>query len=294
MPYTPSASNIVWESTTNELKMDLDLLDDNNVSVGDSIQGDVTFTFKLVGSDVLGETTVSRGTSFPAVVAVEFSVYDGTSPFVISAASFGNYSFIESASYRLSATQIIQPPQNLPPAGGGGAICFLGNAPVLTPSGYRRMDSLRAGDKVTTPNGGTVAIEAVKIMSCAAGPETNPYVIPKGEFGATKRVLISPRHRVATRGGMIEAQHLGLAQEERTGTLTYYNLALPGWANMIVAGVEVESLAPVERIAMPLATFKSLIEKKYGSTSTPAVREMIRNTCRFLQNGMVECPVMRR
>lgn len=179
------------------------------------------------------------------------------------------------------------------PSSGGGAICFFGNAPVLTPAGYRRMDSLRAGDKVATPGGREAAIEAVKIMRCAAGPETNPYVIPKGEFGATKKLLISPRHRVATAKGMVEAQHLGLAQEERTGTLTYYNLALPGWANMIVAGVEVESLAPVERITVPFATFKALLEKNYGS-ATPAVREMIRNTCRFLENGMVECPVMRR
>jgi hypothetical protein len=177
--------------------------------------------------------------------------------------------------------------------GGGGVICFLGNAPVLTPAGYRRIDSLRAGDKVTTPDGRAVAIEAVKVMRCAAGPNTNPYVIPKGQFGATKRVLISPRHRVATAKGLLEAQHLGLEQEGRTGTLTYYNLALPGWANMIVAGVEVESLAPVERITVPFATFKALLEKNYGS-ATPAVREMIRNTCRFLENGMVECPVMRR
>ena len=174
----------------------------------------------------------------------------------------------------------------------GAVPCFFGDAPVLTPSGYRRMDSLREGDIVSTP-GGPAAIERVKVYRCAAGPTTNPYVIPKGQFGATRRLLISPNHRVATANGMVEAQHLGLRQEERTGELTYYNLALPGWANMTVAGVEVESLAPVQHITVPLAVFTALVAKKYGAV-TPAVLAQIKRTCRFLENGHVECPVLKK
>ena len=189
----------------------------------------------------------------------------------------------------IDGLEVILTVQNRPTA---GAPCFFGNAPVLTPGGYVRMDSLREGDLVSTPGGAAVPIQRVKVYRCAAGPATNPYVIQKGQFGATKRLLISPRHRVATANGMVEAQHLGLPQKERVGVLTYYNLSLPGWANMVVAGVEVESLAPVQRITVPFQAFVALVAKKHGSNLTPALLTKIKSTCRFLENGMVECPVM--
>lgn len=178
-----------------------------------------------------------------------------------------------------------------PPA--GDVTCFFGNAPVLTPTGYRRIDSLREGDMVSTPGGKAVPIERVKVMRCAATPSTNPYIIPAGQFGATKKLLISPRHRVATATGMVEARDLGLAQEKRLGELVYYNLGLPSWTNMVVAGVEVESLAPVTRITVPLAVFKIMIAKRYGAM-TPALAQKIAHTCRFVGNNMVECPAIKQ
>jgi hypothetical protein len=39
----------------------------------------------------------------------------------------------------------------------------------------------------------------------------------------------------------------------------YYNLELPEWDNMVVAGVEVESLAPKKRVTMTAAEFRSLV-----------------------------------
>jgi len=172
-----------------------------------------------------------------------------------------------------------------------GPICFFGNAPVLTPSGYRRMDSLRIGDLVSTP-AGPVAIERVFKKDYAASATTNPYVIPKGTLGATKRLLISPNHRVAVGGKMVEAcdPSLGLEQVAMDGTLTYYNLQLSGWANMTVAGVEVESLAPVKRLVISMADFAKIMTKKFG----PAWRQnpSIERTCRFLPDGNVDVPVL--
>ena len=299
MPYTLGVSAVSWDPSISKVSMTLDIKDDTGASINQPTGTEVTYTFALGDGTVLYVYTPNSVENYPMTFTIPFTGYTGTSEFKITPVdSGGMYEFVYpgfswSGMPTIVQQQAPQAPVNTPPKNSGGAICFFGNAPVLTPAGYRRMDSLRAGDKVTTPNGGTVAIEAVKIMRCAAGPETNPYVIPKGEFGATKRVLISPRHRVATAKGMVEAQHLGLAQEERTGTLTYYNLALPGWANMIVAGVEVESLAPVKRVTVPLSTFKALVEKNYGGF-TPAVLANIQKTCRFMPNGEVECPVMRR
>jgi len=91
------------------------------------------------------------------------------------------------------------------------------------------------------------------------GPKTNPYIIRKGQFGATEELLISPRHKVATPDGkMVEARDLGLVQKAMKSPFTYYNIELPGWANMRVAGVEVESLAPTKCIVVTMEQVKAL------------------------------------
>ena len=147
-------------------------------------------------------------------------------------------------------------------------ICFLGNAPILTPSGYKRMDSLRKGDLVTTSDGRAVAIQSVEIRATAPHSNSNPYIIPTGLYGATMNLPISPRHRVAVPGrGMVEARDLGLKQMPMRATWNYYNLSLPSWEtdNLVVAGVVAESLAPVKRITVTKAEFVKLLAKLYIS-----------------------------
>jgi hypothetical protein len=122
----------------------------------------------------------------------------------------------------------------------GQISCFFGDAPVLTPSGYRRIDSLRVGDKVTTLTGEDVITRVYKRLG-SASPSINPYRIPAGTFGATKDLLISPKHAIAVKGKMIRAENCGLKQVTPQGLLTYYNLELASKSNMIIAGVEVES-----------------------------------------------------
>jgi hypothetical protein len=178
-----------------------------------------------------------------------------------------------------------------------GPICFLAEAPVLTPSGYRPIASLCVGDMVMTADGRSVAVRAVKVMTCAAGPSANPYIIPRGLYSATEDLSISPRHRVAVGGGrMVEARELGLKQAKMSGVITYYNLELPNWGrdNLVVAGVEVESLAPVRRRAVSMAVFKRMIQRTYGGNVTPAVMAKVVRVCRFLPNGEVEIPYMKR
>lgn len=172
--------------------------------------------------------------------------------------------------------------------------CFLGSAPVVTPTGYAKMSTLTAGDNVLTADGRTVRIQRVLRKTVAAGPSTNPYMIPKGLFGATCNLAISPHHRVVmSDGSMVEARCLGLRQSNRSGTIEYYNLELPDWKhdNMVVAGVVVESLAPVRRMTMTIGEFKKALLTKYDSVS-PAILAKITKTCRALPNGRVDCPVL--
>jgi len=183
--------------------------------------------------------------------------------------------------------------------GGGGPICFLGSAPVLTPSGYRRIDSLRAGDLVQTADGRAVTIQRVKTMVAQPGPNTDPFVIPVGRFGATAALPISPRHRVAVPGsGLVEARDIGgLARLPMRAAWTYYNLGLPNWEtdNLVVGGVEVESLAPVERVRLTMAEFVAILTKKYGAEAgSKAVLDRVLATCHLSSDGLVEAPVIRR
>jgi hypothetical protein len=148
------------------------------------------------------------------------------------------------------------------------------------------MDSLKVGDRVSTPTG-TAVIQNIHCQEYTAGPSANPYVIPKGRFGATQELLISPRHKVSVKGRMVEARDLGLQQRD-VGPLTYYNLGLKG-ANMIVAGVTVESLASLTRIIISRAEFNRIVAAQHGGRITPEIAA----ACRFLQDGTVSVPALR-
>jgi hypothetical protein len=176
-------------------------------------------------------------------------------------------------------------------------ICFLADAPVRVPGGgVRAIANIQEGDLVETADGRAVAVQHVSVMACQPGVDTNPYVIPRGKWGATEDLRISPNHKVAVGNGrMVEAKNLGLKQVKMPSTITYYNLELPNWSTdrLVVAGVEVESLAPVRRKAIPLAAFNAMIARKYGANPAPGVVDKIRRMCTFLPNGMVEYPFLK-
>lgn len=184
-------------------------------------------------------------------------------------------------SFTVADLDIVLAPYTAPPS----IVCFLGSAPVLTPSGYRRIDKIELGDIVCTPKG-TAKVEAIKKQSYKASKYTNPYVIPEGTFGANRRLLISPRHKVAVNGKMIEARDLGLEQEAQKGDIIYYNLQITKTSNMIVAGVEVESLAPLVRITISREAFNYVLATRHGGVLT----EEIKSKCRFLPDGSVSVP----
>ncbi len=183
----------------------------------------------------------------------------------------------------------------MPISASAEAPCFLGEAPVLTPSGYKRMDSIKVGDKVLNNKGEAVKVEHVELTLCAASSSTNPYVIEKGVLGATERVLISPDHRVSTKGKMVKAKHLDLPREEMNGLIRYYNIQLEGWSNMVVAGLEVESLAPIQRTLLTVPQLVSVLQAKYGSDLiTAEITNKVLRTCRLMSDGRVEVPIMRK
>ena len=175
-----------------------------------------------------------------------------------------------------------------PDNGGGGPVCFLGHAPVATPTGPKRIDSLTEGDLVLTETGKSVPIQRVKVMRCRPGPTTNPYIIAAGQFGATEELLISPRHKVAVAGGkMVEARDLGLTQKAMKAPFNYYNIELPGWANMRVAGVTVESLAPAKRLVATVDQVKAAIAALPASQKTAETMKTLNRICQKTADGKI-------
>jgi len=114
-------------------------------------------------------------------------------------------------------------------------------------------------------------------------------------LGARRRLLISPEHRIAIPGrGMVRACDAGLQQETMTTqSFVYYNLELESWKNMIVEGVEVESLAPLRRITVTINQLATMLRAKYP-VITQAVLDRVRATCRFIDDKYVVIPVMRK
>jgi hypothetical protein len=142
---------------------------------------------------------------------------------------------------------------------------------------------------VRTADGRTATIKRTLRNEYTASAFVNPYVIPKGVYGATSDLAISPNHEVQTKDGMVKAKHLGLSQMEMTGSFVYYNIEVDDWAtdNLVVAGVEVESLAPVERVAVPAAAFSALMKERYGKNEVAMKRAM--SLC-YTKNGSIMMP----
>jgi hypothetical protein len=170
--------------------------------------------------------------------------------------------------------------------------CFLGNAPVLTPRGYERIDTLKKGNTIIS-TGGIVPITNVVSCNVQASSLTLPYVIPKGKYRAREDLAISPNHCIRVDDKMIPAKNLGLKQEKMEGSIKYYNIELEHWYNMFVAGVEVETLAPEKWVIVTKEQFNQAVKEQCGEM-TDELKKTISSKVKFLDNGMVECPVFRR
>ena len=274
-----------------------------NIADIDTTVNTTSYTIKVNG---LGSLTYADGTTGTITSGNYVQYTTTTNSLVLNAAPgyiISNISATPSQtglpSHSMSAT-IVTPNSaviyivTLVASAGSGISCFLKNAPVLTPSGYKRMDSLKIGDLVSTPEGTAVPIQAVNVERVAAG-KADPYVIPAGLYGAIKKLRISPDHRILTENGLVAARYLGLKQEAQSTAFDYYNLELPKWANMIVAGVTVESMAPVKRVTVTMAEFTSLMTKRYGSKAmSNEVLTKIMAKCRFLTDGRIEIPIMEK
>lgn len=166
--------------------------------------------------------------------------------------------------------------------------CFFGDAPVLTTKGYVRIDRLKKGDVVVTPDEQQIPIKRVVVTKVSASRDTNPYVIPKGMFNATEKLLISPNHKVSVKDKMVESKFLNLRQDYHKGILTYYNIELERYSNMVVAGVNVESLICAKEVYVTPEQFMASMKKRYGNI-TPEFYEKTLSKFKVMPDGRIRC-----
>lgn len=82
--------------------------------------------------------------------------------------------------------------------------CFVSGTLIDTPLGPRFVETLRPGDCVTTLDHGPQSLIWVgKTLRPAHGLHT-PVVFLPGQFGAERRTMVSPQHRILLRGPWIE------------------------------------------------------------------------------------------
>jgi hypothetical protein len=187
-----------------------------------------------------------------------------------------------------------------------GIPCFAAGTPILTPLGYRAVETLGPGDVVTTTHGPSRVIwagfRALSREDLRARPDWKPVHFPAGAIGNTRELRLSPLHGVQLQDAsgskfLVRAKHLAIAGfggariANGVQALCYHHILLERHAVLCSAGSPTESLfpgpqciamfMPAARLEMVRAILKStgrpappgeiLLSRLYGQTVHPLV-----------------------
>ena len=126
--------------------------------------------------------------------------------------------------------------------------CFVAGTRILTPTGYKCVETLKDHDEVVTSNGRTVPIKVYKTTIGKTDEDTAPYVIPKDAFGVNnpnEDLHLSGKHIIQDGRGVWQApMYLSCAQQYGVGSpMTYYHIECPDYFHddLIANGAVVES-----------------------------------------------------
>jgi hypothetical protein len=138
-------------------------------------------------------------------------------------------------------------------SGGGSPVCLVKGTQILTPSGYKCIESLKKGDIVTTESKPVPIINIHSLHYEKTTKLSAPYTIYKNALGTMcppNDIKVSGRHAIQLRPGVWEIPQEGanvnknIIQDTLGGSVTYYHIELPDYAkdNLIANGQIVESL----------------------------------------------------
>uniref|UniRef100_A0A6C0HKE1 Hedgehog/Intein (Hint) domain-containing protein n=1 Tax=viral metagenome TaxID=1070528 RepID=A0A6C0HKE1_9ZZZZ len=117
--------------------------------------------------------------------------------------------------------------------------CFLAGARILTPGGYRRVETLENGDEVTTSDGRSVPVKIFKTKIAKTDEDTAPFVVAKGAISRNvpdEDLHVSGTHVIQDVRGMWQIP-AGLATHPNSGVyqhlpgrpVTYYHVECPNF-----------------------------------------------------------------
>jgi hypothetical protein len=148
--------------------------------------------------------------------------------------------------------------------------CFLRGTQVLTPDGYRSIEALAAGDKVTTRFAGSVPIKAVdgftldRVAGKWVGP-SRPVRVKRhalGENMPAQDLCLTAAHAVVVDGALVPVVNLingtSIVFETAEGrdTLDFFHIELERHDVLDVQGASCESLRrPGVQPCLPLLSF---------------------------------------
>jgi hypothetical protein len=126
-------------------------------------------------------------------------------------------------------------------------ICFYGDAKVLTNSGYKKIEEIKAGETV---NG-----HKIESVTRTKTKDKEIVLMKKGSIMKNmpmEDVRITKEHKVLYKGNMVKAETLvngtNIVFEKYNGK-TLYNVLLGNEGKMVVNGLIVETLSPTNNIA---------------------------------------------
>ncbi|MDE2318932.1 MAG: Hint domain-containing protein [Rhodospirillales bacterium] len=135
---------------------------------------------------------------------------------------------------------------------GGELPCYARGTSILTPQGYRPVETLRPGDPVINAAGERRPVRWVGWRTMDLGLQSaksaKPVIIMPGAFGPGKpfkMLRLSPLHCVYAQGVLIPVVHLingaTILRDETSPAMTYYHLELDRHDIMLAEGLECES-----------------------------------------------------
>lgn len=131
--------------------------------------------------------------------------------------------------------------------------CFAEGTLILTTRGEIRVEALRAGDRVITPEGGEAEIvwigrRAVTLEGAARAEALRPVIIEPGALAEgvpSRRLCLSPDHALYLEGVLVPAKMLinwnSIRQDQSVSRVVYYHIELPAHGALFAEGCAVES-----------------------------------------------------
>jgi len=180
----------------------------------------------------------------------------------------------------------------------GNPVCFVAGTRIATPDGWRRVETLRAGDLVETLDDGPQPVIWTDGAATLAVGAAQPVRVRAGHLGNTRDLVVSRLHLLMVEGPDVEllfgeAQVLAAAKDlidghsvladTRARLVRYHHILLDRHQVLIAEGAPAESLrpGPVAMAALGPTLAGALrgavsAERLAGFAAQPAARRVLR------------------